>query len=351
MQAHCPDTTRCPETTAPEPVLGSVYLAYASSLFDYLGSRGVDVKALLASAGLRPEQLQDKEHAIPTQLYLDLWQRAVELTGDDYLGLHVGEVIRPGKYGVLGYAMMSCETLGEALLRQQRYQDLVGKTGRSELIERGDECELVWHAAMARHSRHVGEEHVASWVAFARWMINEQADPLRIRFEHRAPPDLGEHRRIFNCPLEFGQPDTAIVFPARFLTLPLKNTDPAMQRLMDSHAEALLARRAQTADDPTADIRNSIERALPAGVPSIETIAQQLKLHPRTLQRRLFMAGLSFKNLLDDVRRSLALRYVNDPKLDLIEIAFLLGFAEQSSFQRAFKRWTGKPPGQYRGRA
>ncbi len=347
MQADCPDTTS-PES--PPQGLGSVHLAYASSLFDYLGTCGHDVKALLGGAGLRPEQLQDKEYAIPTEVYLELWQRAVALTGDNYLGLHVGEVIRPGKYGVLGYVMMSCDTLGEALLRQKRYQDLVGKTGRSELVERGAECELIWYAEMARHSRHVGEEHVASWVAFARWMINVQVDPLRILFEHRAPASLDEHRRIFNCALEFDQPHTAIVFPAHFLALPLKNTDPAMQRLMDSHAEALLARRAQSANDPTADIRNSIERALPSGVPAIETIAAQLKLHPRTLQRRLFMAGLSFKNLVDDVRRSLALRYVNDPELDLVEIAFLLGFAEQSSFQRAFKRWTGKPPGQYRGR-
>ena len=340
----------CPDTTAGEAALGSVHLAYVGSLFDYLASQGQDVKALLATAGLRPEQLQDKEQTIPTQTYLALWQRAVELTGDDYLGLHVGEVIRPGKYGVLGYAMMSCETLGEALLRQRRYQDLVGKTGRSELIERGAECELVWHAEMAKHSRHVGEEHVASWVAFARWMVSAPADPLRIRFEHAAPADLGEHRRIFNCPLEFGQARTAILFPARFLTLPLKNTDPALQRLMDSHAESLLARRAQSPGDPTTDIRAAIERALPAGVPAIEAIAAQLELHPRTLQRRLFMAGLSFKSLLDDVRRGLALRYIADPELDLIEIAFLLGFAEQSSFQRAFKRWTGKPPGQYRGK-
>ncbi|MGH8530339.1 MAG: AraC family transcriptional regulator [Nevskiales bacterium] len=342
--------TDCPDTTAPDS-LGSVYLAYASSLFDYLGTKGHDVAALLAGAGLRPAQLQDKEHAIPTMLYLQLWQRAVELTDDPYLGLHVGEVIRPGKYGVLGYAMMSCETLGEALLRQQRYQNLIGKTGRAELVERGEECELGWYAAMARHSRHVGEEHVASWVAFARWMINVPGDPLRILFEHQAPADLSEHRRIFNCALEFDQTHTAVVFPAHFLALPLKNTDPAMQRLMDSHAESLLARRTQSDSDPTADIRNSIERALPTGVPAIETIAAQLKLHPRTLQRRLFMAGLSFKGVVDDVRRSLALRYVNDPKLELIEIAFLLGFAEQSSFQRAFKRWTGKPPGQYRGRA
>lgn len=325
---------------------GSVYLYYARALFDYLAEHGQKLDALLRGSGIAAGDLDDSERAIPTAEYVALWERAVKLTGDDYLGLHVGEIVRPGKYGILGYAMMSCETLGEAVLRQMRYQDLIGKAGRSELIRTDQHAEMHWHSGMARLSRHVGEEHLASWVAFARWMLGAEKSPLRVSFEHPAPASLAEYERIFRCELAFEQPSTAIAFPLEYLDAPIKDKNPALRRMLDEHAEALLAKHA--VNDPARDIRDAIQRALVNGVPAIETVAAQLQVHTRALQRRLADIDLTYKQLLDDVRSALALQYIKDPKLGLLDIAFLLGFAEQSSFQRAFKRWTGQPPGHYR---
>jgi AraC-like DNA-binding protein len=340
-----------PETTATgHPADGGVFLAYARGLFDYLREQGRTAEALLEGTGLAMADFEDSERSIPTGLYVEFWRRAVELTGDDCLGLHVGEIVRPGKYGILGYAMMSCETLREALLRQKRYQDLVGKAGRSEFIPGEAQAELRWYSDMARRSRQVGEEHVASWVAFARWMLGPDRNPDAVLFEHPEPRLTREHQRIFRCELRFGQPYTAIVFPSALLSSPIRDKDPAVKRLMDSYAENLLAERSRaSASDPIQDIRDSIARSLVSGVPAIETIAEQMRVHTRTLQRRLGDLGLNYKQLLDDVRCTLALQYLKDPKLGLLDIAFLLGFAEQSSFQRAFKRWTGQSPGHYRG--
>jgi AraC-like DNA-binding protein len=326
---------------------GSVYLSYARALFDYLTEHGQPLAPLLKGTSLTPADFDDSDRSIPASLYVTLWQRAVVQTGDDYLGLHVGEVVRPGKYGILGYAMMSCETLGQAVLRQMRYQDLIGKAGRSELVTTDDHAEMHWHSSMARLSRPVGEEHLASWVAFARWMLGAERSPTRVSFEHAAPAALDEYRRIFRCELAFDQPNTAIRFPQEYLSAPIKDKNPALRRMLDEHAEALLAKRSTA--DPARDIRDAIQRALVNGVPAIETVAEQLQVHTRTLQRRLSDIGLTYKQLLDDVRSALALQYIKDPKLGLLDIAFLLGFAEQSSFQRAFKRWTGQPPGHYRG--
>lgn len=324
-----------------------VFLSYARALFDYLAEHGLALGPLLTDIGLKPDDLDDSDRSIPAAAYIALWKRAVALTGDTHLGLHVGEVVRPGKYGILGYAMMSCETLEEAILRQMRYQDLIGKAGRSELIRARHHAEMHWHSGMARLSRHVGEEHLASWVAFARWMLGSDKTLLRASFEHAAPATLDEYRRIFDCELAFDQPSTSIRFPLEYLSAPIKDKNPALRGMLDAHAEALLARR--SASDPARDIRDAIQRALVSGVPAIETVAGQLQVHTRTLQRRLGDMGLTYKQLLDDVRSTLALQYIQDPKLGLLDIAFLLGFAEQSSFQRAFKRWTGQPPGQYRG--
>jgi AraC-like DNA-binding protein len=328
---------------------GVVYLSYARALFDYLDEHGHPSAPILRETGLQPSDFDDSDHSIPVGTYLALWQRAVEQTGDEYLGLHVGEVVRPGKYGILGYAMMSCETLEQAILRQMRYQDLIGKAGRSELVSKAGHAEMHWHSGMARRSRAVGEEHLASWVAFARWMLGADKSPIRVSFEHAAPPSLAEYERIFGCELAFGQPGTAIAFPLEYLSAPIKDKNPALRRMLDEHAESLLSKRSVA--DPARDIRDAIQRALVNGVPAIETVAAQLAVHTRTLQRRLGDMNLTYKQLLDDVRSTLALQYIQDPKLGLLDIAFLLGFAEQSSFQRAFKRWTGQPPGHYRGRA
>jgi AraC-like DNA-binding protein len=326
---------------------GVVFLSYARALFDYLSEHDYPLDALLEGTGLSPADFGDADRSISTGLYMDLWERAVALTGDEYLGLHVGEVVRPGKYGILGYAMMSCETLEEGVLRQMRYQDLIGKDGRSELIRRETHAEMHWHSPMAEQSRPVGEEHLASWVAFARWMLGSDRSPLRVCFVHPKPRSVKEYERLFRCELAFSQPSTAAFFPLEYLSAPIRDKNPALRRMLDEHAEALLAKHSATTD-PVRDIREAIQHALMNGVPAIESIADGLKVHPRALQRRLADLGLTYKQLLDDVRSALALQYIKDPKLGLLDIAFLLGFAEQSSFQRAFKRWTGKPPGQYR---
>lgn len=326
-----------------------VYLSYARSLLDHLSAQGHDVAPLLTGAGLTPAMLDEADRTIPAAVYAGFWEAGERLTRDPALGLHVGELIRPSKYGVLGYVAMSCETLGESLLRQKRYQDLVGKSGRSELVRQGDACELRWYSDLASLSRHVGEEHLASWVAFARWMLGTPgAQPRQALFEHSAPDDLGEHRRIFGCELMFDQPYTAVVFAADLLQRPLRDKNAAMRRLMDLHAETLLAQRVQGEDGTAHALRAAIAARLTDGPPSIDAVAAQLKIPARTLQRRLAQNGTHYRDLLDDVRRRLALRYIGDSGLELPEIAFLLGFAEQSSFQRAFKRWTGLPPGQYR---
>jgi AraC-like DNA-binding protein len=326
-----------------------VFVAYLRSLIDYLRERGFDTAPLLVSVGLDERALDEPDRTIPAARYLKLWQQAEHLTGDAQLGLHVGEQIRPGKYGVLGYVMMSCETLGESLLRQLRYQDLVGKSGRSELLRSAARCELRWLAEMSRSSRHIAEEHVASWVAFARWILGAPGrDPLEVWFEHPAPAVLDEHEKLFRCTLRFGQPHTAVVFSAELLDLPLRDKNPDMRRLMDRHAETLLAQHVQGEPEITREIRAAIAQQLADGVPPIERVAAQLQISPRTLQRRLASVHSNYKDLVDDVRRRLALRHVDNRQLSLPEIAFLLGFSEQSSFQRAFKRWTGLPPGRYR---
>ncbi len=333
----------------PAPSAGQVYLSYVRALFQYLEERNHDVAGLLAEAGLLRDDLDDADRTIDAVRYAALWQRAEALTGDPWLGLHAGAIARPGKYGILGFAMMACDTLGEALLRQRRYQDLVGKTGVSELtLLSSDVAELRWHSPLAALSRHIGEEHVASWTAFANLLIGATERPLYVTFEHARHGNGDAYRHALGCEARFEQPHSAVAFPPAFLDRPIRDKNPMLRRLLDSHAEQLLAQRRSMREDAANDVWQAISDALVNGLPSLEDVAARLHCSPRSLQRRLAERGQSFKELVDEVRRGLALQYMQDAKLSLLDIAFLLGFSEQSGFQRAFKRWTGTTPGQYR---
>lgn len=325
-----------------------VYMAYARGLLDYLAGKGFASHELLAHAAIDPGVLDDPQAVISSGQYSTLWQSAEALTHDPQLGLHVGEIVRPGKYGILGYAMMSSSTLQDALERQRRYQDLVGKSGRSELTCQGPLAVLKWESPLAALSPHISEEHLASWITFARTMLGSDKRAIVADFMHPPPAELGEHQRIFNCELRFRQPCTAISFPREYLSMPLREKNPELQALLDQHANQSLLQLKPTDDQAIDQVRRTINDLLLEGTPAIETVAARLDTAPRSLQRRLSNAGWSYKELLDDLRRNLAVEYMRDGQLSILDIAFTLGFAEQSSFQRAFKRWTGQTPGQYR---
>ena len=163
------------------------------------------------------------------------------------------------------------------------------------------------------------------------------------------PTDTREHARIFGCPLRFAQPCYRVVLPAAALDAPLIQPDPAMreltQRLADQQLHAL-----PRDEGWLAQARALIARRLQRPPVEIDGVAAQLALSTRSLQRRLQGEGLSFSELVEQVRRELAEQHLADRTLDLADIALLLGYSEQSAFQRAFKRWTGLTPAQWRAR-
>lgn len=337
----------------PATLASSVSVAYLQGLVDHLQRQGIAPARLLAHAQLTPEALGQRDQRIAASAYLSLLGEGVRLSGDDCLGLHLGEAVRPGYYGVLGYLIMSCATLADALHRQARYAALVGNLG---LVGLDDEpprpgCEALvahsWQPLLAQQQRQLSEETLAGWVSFGRWISGLDIAPTEVRFQHPAPADTSEHARIFRCPVLFGQADNALVFPKRLLAVPLGQADAQVRRLFDAYAERLLGelRQGHSVLDRA---RLELARQLPEQGPDLQAIASALALSPRTLQRRLREGGLSFSQLVDETRQQLVLHYLRDPALELAEIAFLVGFSEPGSLARAFRRWTGTSPGEYR---
>ena len=338
---------------SPAPLASSVSVAYLQGLLDYLARQGVDATALLRRAQLNPEHLAQRDQRIAASTYLDLLGGAVALSGDDCLGLHLGEAVRPGYYGVLGYLIMSCATLSDALHRQARYAALVGNLGRVDLADEpprdGREPQVAhsWQPLLPQQQRQLSEETLAGWVTFGHWISGLDIPPTEVRFQHPAPADTREHERIFRCPVLFGQDDNALVFPRRLLATPLGQADAQVRLMLDAYADRLLneIRQGQSILDRA---RMALVRQLAEAGADLPAIAEHLALSPRTLQRRLREAGLSFNQLVDETRQQMVLHYLRDPALELTEIAFLVGFSEPGSLARAFRRWTGQSLSEYR---
>jgi AraC-like DNA-binding protein len=326
--------------------MNTASVAYLRALFDYVQARGLPPAALWAGHCL---DLDDRDARLPESECADLFDRAAQQLADDALGLHVGESIRPGHYGVLGYVAMNCATLGEALSRLQRYQALVLDIGPLTVQMKSDELRLSWSPDSERPFRQLAEFNLAGLVTFARWISGRADTPRRIEFNYPAPRDLAEHRRIFGCELRFDRPHYAIVMPQAWLQQPLIQPDPAMRELMLRLADKQML-GLERGGTVLARARSLVARRLSEGELALEQLAAQLEISPRTLQRKLKEAGLGYTQLLDGIRQELAERYLADPNLDLNDLAFLLGFSEQSAFQRAFKRWKGESPGAWRKR-
>ncbi|MBM7063270.1 AraC family transcriptional regulator [Pseudomonas sp. UL073] len=338
---------------SPLTLVSSVSVAYLQGLVDYLQRQGIEPAALLAEVQLSPAVLAQRDQRIAASAYLRLLGLGVERTGDASLGLHLGEAVRPGYYGVLGYLLMSCATLADALHRQARYAALVGNLGQLGLDDEAPraglepQVALSWQPLLAQQQRQAGEETLAGWVSFGRWISGLDIAPTEVRFRHPAPADTAEHARIFRCPVHFGQADNALVFPKRLLATPLGQADAQVRGTLDAYAERLLGelRQGHNVFDRA---RLALANQLGERVPDLEQLADSLQLSPRTLQRRLREAGLSFSQLLDETRQQLVLHYLRDPQLELADIAFFVGFSEPGSLVRAFRRWTGQSPAEYR---
>lgn len=337
----------------PASLSSSVSVAYLQGLLDHLERQGFDSSTLLARVHLTPQILSQRDQRIAASVYLDLLALGVQLTGDEHLGLHLGEAVRPGYYGVLGYLIMSCATLSDALHRQARYAALVGNLLHIDLA---DEPPREGHEPLVAHScrplvdqqqRQLCEETLAAWVTFGRWISGLNVPPSEVRFQHAAPADTSEHARIFRCPVLFEQADNALVFPKRLLTTPLGQADAQVRLMLDAYAERQLG-EIRLGQSLLERARLELSRQLPQTGADLQQIAARLALSPRTLQRRLREAGLSFNQLVDETRQQLVLHYLRDPALELAEIAFLVGFSEPASLARAFRRWTGQSPGEYR---
>lgn len=335
------------------PETPTLTMAYCRVLTDWLASRGQPLGPVLAALDVPESALADADRRVSRLRFNAALERAIEQTGDPYVGLHAGERVRPAHYGVLGYLMMSADTSRQIIEAHQRWHQLV--MGGVEVDYEEGQGLLRLRESLpplpGLVTRPGGECHAASMLSFARWIFGRQFRPVDMQFPYPQPESLDEYRRIFGCELVFDAPCFGLSIRNSELDRPLPQADPELRQMMEARAARQAAELGIEADAFMGQLRAAIARLLPQAVPDMEQVAAALNISERTLQRRLQQRGTHFKASLDDVRRDLALAHVRDPQLSLMDIAFLLGFSQQSAFNRAFRRWADCSPGSYRAAA
>ncbi|MEW6369862.1 MAG: AraC family transcriptional regulator [Pseudomonadota bacterium] len=342
-----PASAPAPVPDPPRRVTGS----YLQPLFEAAAARGVTVDALARGAGLAAASLDPLPDSLAATDYVKLLDAGALLANDPHFGLHVGECVKLGAYSVYGLVLLACRDLGQALEQTMRYEALAHELGRSQVQVEGALARYEWISHFPHASRHLVESVFAGIQTFGRWLAGGRLPAARIAFMHASEADMGEYERIFGNRPRFGASANTAGFDAALLALPVPNADVGMYPVLQQHAERLLARRVPSKPTIVEQVRAAIVRNLAQDRVRLATIAEELALSPRTLQRKLGEAGASYQGVLDNARFALAQDYLRQPGLSLADIAFLLGYQEQSAFTHAFKEWSGLNPGAWRERA
>jgi AraC-like DNA-binding protein len=321
---------------------------WAIAVARVLESRNVDPRPLFIEAGLSPSVLHDPNGRHPVPAMGRLWTLAVGATNDPCLGLHAAQYVQPTTFVTLGLAILASDTLGDAMRRGARFSRIM--TDAADLTTTETKDGLVQTLRTRSGTAPVPEAidlYMASTVKMGRLLTG--TDVLGTRIWRRMVPSpaiAAQHEAFFGIPIEFGADADSFMISHEVANRPLPMANPALALASDSAIRAYLARfdGSRLADR----VREAVITKLSSGEPQRAAIARTLHLGEKTLQRRLADEGTSFQKLVDETRHELAERYVRDVELPLAEVAFRLGFAEQSGFTRAFKRWTGKSPSEFR---
>lgn len=317
-----------------------------------LARKGFPVRRLLGQAGIEERSLAVDGARLPIAEHVAFFERAAEATRNSCLGLDFGRTRDTRDAGLIGYVGLSSPSLLDALRNLSRYRKVFSDAVEMDVDDLETKGRLRWwfHGVPAQSGSQSVEFSAANLLRALRSMADEPFAPVRVGFVHQRDEGFAAHQAFFGCPVRFGAGENEIVLHRGDLARPIRSADNRLLTLLRRYCEDVLARHAERAPPVVERVERIIADGLPHGDVSLSGVASQLGMSTRSLTRRLAEHGTSFKVLVENLRRDLALRYLEGSTLGLMEIAFLLGYSEVSSFTHAFKRWTGKTPSSVRSK-
>lgn len=309
----------------------------------------IEPERICQTVGMESTQLSDPLARVPITQLIAAFETAAKLTGDGAFGLHVGARTQIRSFGLLGYIVMNCSTFGEALDRVARYFPLWTDGAAFRFIKDGSWAHLTWEYLdpSVADCRHDCEMTLLCVAKISHLLCEDGYRHREVHFQHVAPKDVSEHRRLFQAPVYFSRRSNQLTFDKTILATRLKSADPELLELLIQFGDSLLAgiSTQRTQVDRT---RIALRQAILKGDVQLNTVSRSLGLGVRTLQRKLKERGATYTGLLGSMRRNLAEHYVRDSQMTISEISDRLAFAHPSEFYRAFRLWTGTTPHRFR---
>ena len=322
-----------------------VAIELVEAIADYLNGSGHCADAFFLQQSFSFEE-EGQNGYVSMKLFSDLFDAAARYVEDDYLGLKVGSNFLAKHWGRLGYLVMAGENGLEAVQYLQRFASIVTNGIELHWHTEGDGFRCEFALLEAKVSRHVLDYLVSSSYAMSKATSENQVRYNQLDFCHDGGPKPEVYSELFACPCQFNQPRNQILLDLAFLQQLSAFRDPRLKTILEAHAQQVL-QDLSSGDEWLSQVQSAILAALPDGTPSMKRVADQFGQNERSFQRTLAKHNVNFQELVDELRKRLALEYIKND-YNFLDIAMMLGYSEQSAFHRAFKRWTGQTPSKYR---
>ncbi|MEH6585768.1 MAG: AraC family transcriptional regulator [Halioglobus sp.] len=329
-----------------QSILGTLLLPIAR----VLQNRGFDAIEVIESSGLDPSKIADPDWRVPADKYNTLMRRCVELTQDEAFGLHAAEELQPQVLHGLGLGWLTSDTVYDGLRRLVRFAQLIASIAELELEETDNLVILHLRRTLELEdfefaSRDYG---IAMISRMCRLSLGQFLAPVKIEMERPLPTEPERWDYMLATKVTFDSDKTCITWSRSDIEGKILTGDPKLARANDEQAAAYIDTFINTSF--SREVMQKLLERLPDGAPEQKQIASDLCVSNRTLQRKLKDEGASFNDLLQDCRLQLAKKYLRLNHRSVVETSYMLGFSEPSAFSRAFKRWTGMSPAQFRDR-
>lgn len=293
-----------------------------------------------------------QQYANQSRMPLHQWWNLLEEIYQQHptpvLGHYIGELSEPHHIHILGYLALSSPDLMSFLNCFRNFQPLLQNSALFTIVQKEQSFCMCWTAVLHKNSQLSNEVLISGVLSTLRKILQRpDIQPLKIEFSAPGSVDIAHYMEVYRCPVSFDSDALRLWLPLEILYLPIPTSDPYLKKLLDQQAEALL-NSIPNPDTFLQDLQLLIVNMLRIGEPSAEYIARQLNLSLRSFYRKLSGYQLQYSDLVKSIRLELAKSYLSSSELSLTEIAFLLGYAEQSAFSRAFKQWENMSPSDYR---
>jgi AraC-like DNA-binding protein len=337
------------EAAGSEP--GTISICFVAAALESVRARRLDADALLKQVGLSPGLLHSSQARVSAKHYGALW-RLVALTLDDEFFGQDSRRMKSGSFAMICHSLLNCKTLGRALDRSLRFYGLILDDIHGKLHRDGAEASVTLYQRDAGAAHRVFAHEVLLMLlhGVACWLVGRRIPIKRAQFSYQEPAHSAEYRLMYSTNISFQSPHTAIVFDAAYLALPVVQNERTVKEFLRNAPENILLKY-KNGSSLGARIRRRLRQSLPGDLPEFEVLAGEMNMTPATLRRRLHEEGTFYRSIKDQLRRDLAIGYLSHSKRSAMDIGLELGFSERSAFHRAFKKWTGASPGEFRRRS